>query len=158
MVRPVPSALALTISINMPHPASNILLFSPAFVRPILPLAYFVHHRLSHLGDQLRRDLHAIPLLDLSGNIARRETVSREPQDLLIETRQARLIFLYQQGANVSCAVARDRDCYRSLFTLERLGRRSIPIVGPFFCRTLMLFIAQMGGPLSAPSMPYSSA
>jgi hypothetical protein len=119
-----------------------------AFQWSILPLPHRVHDRFSDIGDGLRRDFHPIPFQDLSGNIARREAVSREPEDFVIEAGQACLIFLDQQRIEAAFPITRDGDFHGPLLAFERLLGVSIAMVRFLFFCTGMLFIAQMSGQL----------
>ena len=53
--------------------------------RPLGPLADVVHDRVGHAGDQVAADLHAVDLLQVRLDVARRQPAAVEREDLLVE-------------------------------------------------------------------------
>src|SRR5882762_7483689 len=75
------------------------------FQRPTLPLLHFLDHRIGHVGDQRRRNLDPVHLLQMALNLPRRHPPRIHRDDLVVEARPARLTLGHDLGIERRLAV-----------------------------------------------------
>ena len=92
-----------------------------------LPRLDFFSEIFGDLRHQRRRDLRAVQLLDDVLNVARRQPLGVQRQNLLIEARQPTLILAQQQRFKGSVAVAGNGQRQPSHVSLDRLRTGSVP-------------------------------
>jgi hypothetical protein len=78
--------------------------------RPALPRRHFRNHGIGDRADQIRRDVHGIHLFQERLNLADRQAARRQRDDLVVEAREAPLVFPDQLWLERALAIARHLD------------------------------------------------
>jgi hypothetical protein len=98
------------------------------------------------------RDLGAVDLAQVLGDLAGREPFGVEGEDRLVEAVQAPLVLGHDHRSEVTGAVARHLDGDRSDVGVDRLSRRAIARVARAASRRIVGLIAQVIGHLDVES------
>ena len=115
---------------------------------PGLPGAGVLHHRVSHLGDQVPADLHAVDLLQVRLDIPRREPARVKGEDLVVEPLKAPLTLSDDLRLKHPRPIPGRLDPDRAALRDQRLRRRPVPGVPRPARRFLMGLIAKVVGQL----------
>src|SRR5699024_3425399 len=86
-------------------------------------------HRLGDVGDQRRRDLNTVELLELGLDLARGLAAGVERDDLVIEPRQAALTLGHELRLKAAGAIPWDLDLELPGLTLHRLAALAVAAV-----------------------------
>ncbi len=114
------------------------------FQRPVLPQLHFLQDRLGHVGDQCRRHLDAVYLLQVALDLAGRHPARVHRDDLVVEAGPARLPLGHDPGLEGRFAVAGRLQLQLAEVALQ--GFRAFPVarVAPVVARRVVLLVAQM--------------
>ena len=92
--------------------------------RPLLPSRNLIEHGVGHRADQIGRDVDAVQIVQVPGDLAGAHTPRVHRHDLLVEAGEAALVFGYQLRVKARLAVARHVNRQ-----LARLGQHGFPAV-----------------------------
>ena len=100
--------------------------------RPLGPGADVVHHGVGHLGDQVAADLHAVHLLQVRLDVARRQAPRVEREDLLVEPHEPPLALSDDLRLKAAVAIPGSVDRHLPLVGDQRLRCRAVArVLGP---------------------------
>src|SRR5574343_567125 len=119
-----------------------------------LPGGDLGHHGLGHAADELGRDLGAIGFEQKALDLAHRHAARVQGDDVLVETREAPLVFGNQQRLEAAVTVTRHLDAQRASACEHRLGALAVALVGPRLGLGRPRGIAQVVAQLSAHGAP----
>ena len=89
--------------------------------RPVLPLLSVAEHRVGDLRDQIRRDLRAVDLREVSLDLADRQTARVDADHAIVEPDPPGLTLLDDLRLKRALAIPRGADPQRSLIGQDRL-------------------------------------
>src|SRR5437016_129780 len=113
-----------------------------------LPQLHFLDHGIGHVGNQRRRDLDPVDLLQVSLDLSRRHAPRVHGDDLVVEAGPARLPLGHDLGIEAGLAVARRLQLQFAEVALESFLAFPVARVAPVVARRIVLLVAQMIGQL----------
>jgi len=116
---------------------------------PLAPLADIVHHTVGHAADEVATDVHAVDLLEVRGDVARREPTRVQGQDLVVEPLKAALTLADDLRLEAPVPVAGPVDLDLPVLGDQRLRRRPVARIPAAAGRLLMRLVADVVGQLN---------
>ena len=116
--------------------------------RPLGPVADVVHHAVGDARDQVAADVHAVDLLEVRGDIARRQPARVEREDLVVEPLKAALALADDLRLKAAVTVAGRVDLDLPVLGDQRLRGRAVARVPRAAGRLLMRLVADVVGQL----------
>ena len=131
----------------MPHfHVQRIQIHDPVdrFQRPVLPRLHLFVHRFGDLRNQARTDLHPVHLLEVAFDFARRHTAGVHRDDLVVESREPRLMFGQNQRLKRADSVAGNFDLQFSEFPFDRLAAGPVPRISALVAHRVVFLVSQV--------------
>src|SRR6185312_8496454 len=112
---------------------------------PILPGRDFLQYRVGYRTYQVRRDLGAVQLADVLGDLARRHPARIQGDDLLVEAGQAPPILADQHRVEAPLAIPRDRQLQLACVGDYRFAAIAIAVIATLRFRGTVQMMVQLG-------------
>ena len=116
--------------------------------RPLGPLAHVVHDRVGHARDQVAADLHAVDLLQVHLDVARRQATAVERQDLLVKPDEPPLALSDDLWLKAPIPIPGRIDAYLPVLADQRFRTRAVARVPGPARRLAVRLVAHMLGQL----------